>query len=136
MSTDQIEAFTAASHNGTITCTNPASGESRTFRIRTQPDDSSFAPGKRVLSLLTGPDNTSDYTGFAFVEGNRVQVWRSKLGTKFEAYARFIERLDYHRDHHGIEVYWAALCRRCNRQLTTVDSIRSGIGPTCAGRES
>jgi hypothetical protein len=127
--------FAAATHNGTITCTNPATGESRTFRIKTQSLDSGFALGKRVLSLLTGPDNEADYTGFAFIDDQgRVSVWRSKLGTKFEQYGRFIERLEYHQDTHGMQVLWAARCRVCNRQLTTPESIESGIGPVCAGR--
>ena len=127
--------FATATHNGTITCTNPATGESRTFRIKTQSMDSGFAPGKRVLSLLTGPDNEADYTGFAFIDDRgRVSLWRSKLDTKFEQYGRFIERLEYHQDKHGMQVLWAARCRVCNRQLTTVESIESGIGPVCAGR--
>jgi hypothetical protein len=127
-------SFTVGTHNGTITCSNPQTGESRTFRIKTQAADSKFAAGQRILSLLTGPDNESDYQGFAFVDSmGRVRVWRSRLGTQFEKLGRFVERLEYHQQTHGIQVQWAAKCRVCNRKLTTPESIASGIGPICGG---
>ena len=67
--------------NGTFTMTNRESGEHRTFQIRTQPDDAKFAPGKRVIALLRGPDNESDYQPFGFVsEDGTIYVWRSKQG--------------------------------------------------------
>ena len=50
--------------NGEITLTNRETGEHRTFRIRTNKEDARFAPGERVIALLTGPDNTTSYTGF------------------------------------------------------------------------
>ena len=75
---------TVATHNGTITIYNPATDAHRTFRIRTQPDDSDFAPGQRVVSLLVGPDNESDYQGFGFVSYGRIAVWHSRRNTVFD----------------------------------------------------
>ena len=50
-------------HNGRFTVTSTKTGEHRTFRIRTQPDDAKFAPKERVITLLIGPDNESSYKG-------------------------------------------------------------------------
>jgi len=64
-------AFTAETlitHNGRITVTNNATGGHRTFEIKTIRKEGHALDGKRVLSLLTGPDNTGDYTPFAFVD--------------------------------------------------------------------
>lgn len=126
-----------ATHNGTLTLTNPATGEHRTFRVKTQPDDAKFAPGQRIVSLLTGPDNTSDYTGFAFVnELGHVYCWTKKRGTIYERYARMLTDLAGVIERNKLEVNFEGRCRICNRPLTTPESVESGIGPVCAGRVS
>ena len=77
--------------NGRYTMKNRRSGEHRTFEIKTQDKDAKFAAGKRVVALLTGPDNTADYTGFGFVEDDGIVVWKSKRGvgekSVFDKYA-------------------------------------------------
>ena len=50
-----VAPFDVRTHNGTITIHNPKTGDHRTFQIKTQPADAKFAPGRRVVSLLTGP---------------------------------------------------------------------------------
>jgi hypothetical protein len=130
----QVTQVNVLTHNGVFTVKSLRTGEHRTFQIRTQPKDSSFAPGKRVVALLSGPDNTSDYTGFGFVESDTIYVWRSKRNGLYERYARMLLRLaEYIRDG-DVEVYAATRCRVCNRQLTTPESVESGIGPVCEGR--
>src|SRR5580692_6865196 len=119
-------------HNGVFTVKSIATGEHRTFMVRTQPDDAKFAPGKRVLSLLRGPDNTKDYTGFAFVEPDGIKVW-AKANDKCRAYAAMLEKLSEHSAAGRVEVYAATRCRVCNRTLTTPESVESGIGPVCEG---
>lgn len=56
--------------NGRCTIESTRTGEHRTFRIWTQAADAEFAPGKRVVALLTGSqnDDPDDYTGFAFID--------------------------------------------------------------------
>jgi len=123
-------------HNGTVTVHNPKTGNHRTFRIRTQPDNAEFAPGERVVSLLTGPDNEGDYRGFGFVMADgRIRLWRRCQTATFEAYARILMNPDHYAIHHGLEFMSEGRCRRCNRTLTTPESVASGIGPVCAGRE-
>jgi len=127
--------------NGTITIESlRPDGGHRTFRIRTQPEDSNFAPGRRVVALLSGPDNESDYTGFAFVaeDGGGVDVWRSKRGmdekrSTWEWYADMLTRPGIYQTQ-GYRYLVSQRCRRCNRKLTDPISISEGIGPECAGR--
>lgn len=121
----------ALTHNGTVTIHNPATGEYRTFQIRTQPKDSRFAPGKRIVALLCGPDNESDYDPFAFVDDRNVHVWKKKRGGIYEIYARMLANPPAFQAK-GAEYLWAGTCRCCNRKLTVPSSIKSGIGPVCA----
>lgn len=121
---------TIGTHNGSVTITSPT-GEHRTFNIRTQPDDSRFAPGQRVVRLLTGPD---DWQGFGFVSDNgTIRVWKRYQGTAHATYARMLERPESFVAK-GAEYLFSGRCRVCNRELTHPESIASGIGPVCAGR--
>lgn len=121
--------------NGTYTLESLISGEHRTFRIRTE---SWMETGKRlrVLSLLTGPQNTEDYTGFAFVSENGVHVWKSKLDGQYEVYAEQLWSLALDAAFSPWAEKYRFLmegrCAVCNRPLTTPESIRMGIGPICA----
>ena len=127
--------------NGTFTIQNRVTGEHRTFRVRTQKDDASFAPGKRTVALLKGNDNETSYTGFAFVTEDGINVWSSKRGTVgYTAYANLLWSLaidgafsEYAEKYSITE---SRKCVRCNRKLTTPESLAAGIGPECAGRES
>lgn len=140
-------------YNGEYTLQNKETGEHRTFKIATQDKEAKFAPGKRILSLLNGPDNESNYHGFAFVDDKCVAVWNKCKGTNgkkshFEYYAELFKQLMNHvvqDQQEEIEVvicfggreYKVMLSKRCfvcNRKLTTPESIQAGIGPVCAGR--
>lgn len=135
--------------DGTWTVENSATGAYRTFDIATQPEDAPFAPGARLVALLTGPENVSDYTPFAFAaagpEGSRISVWRSKRGEggRRSAWEHFADMLAGLMGGEGASRDWAAAgyrlhgearCVRCHRKLTTPESIEAGIGPVCAGR--
>lgn len=123
-------------HNGTYTVLSKATGEHRTFCIRTQKDPAGFAPGRRIVALLVGPDNGHDYKGFGFVEDDgRIYVWKKCRDGMFEKLARMLEHLGEHEQAGRVEVYVEGRCRRCNRRLTHPESIRSGIGPECGRRE-
>ena len=82
-------------HNGLYTIQNRRTGEHRTFRISTQKSDAKFAPGQRVIGLLTGSNNMFDYTGFGFVSDSGIAVWTKKRGdgvtrTAWEWYAEMV----------------------------------------------
>lgn len=139
-------------YNGTYTLENKETGQHRTFQIRTQAADAKFAPGKRILSLLNGPDNESNYAGFAFVtDDNKVVTWckcRGQNGKKshYEYYSALFQQLIVAEDEneevttiiHFMDREYSVLlskrCFVCNRKLTTPESIKAGIGPICAGK--
>ena len=120
----------------------------RTFDIATQEADAEFAPGERIIGLLTGPDNVNDFQSFGFVKnGNRVIVWKKfrgdgKTKSEFEKYAMMVATLfaleaagkplviggrQYYINGEGT-------CLRCNRKLTTPESVARGMGPDCASK--
>lgn len=123
--------FSIKTHNGKITIYNPKTGGQRTFRIKTQKKDSKFAPGQRIISLLTGPDNENDYQGFGFVNGGKIHLWKKKNTDQFRKLAKVVENPNIFP---FMEVHFEGKCRVCNKTLTDRESILSGIGPVCAGK--
>lgn len=127
--------FSTATHNGCVTMVNPQTGNHRTIRIKTQDEDAKFAPGRRIISLLTGSNNERDYTGFGFVNADgTIDVWRKKQDGVFPKLADMIVRHEFYAENHGIEYVVEGRCRICNRLLTDEQSIAEGIGPTCKKR--
>jgi hypothetical protein len=131
--------------NGTYTLVSNKTGAHRTLRISTVMNKKSGLYGKRILSLLIGPDNQSDYIGFAFVnDDNSIKVWGAyrctltqNIGVSLVALlTRGRVGLDGSVTAEGISghVLFKSACCVCNRPLTDPESIRSGIGPVCAGR--
>lgn len=136
MSVDTVtKPFEIKTHNGIITMKSMKTGEHRTFRIRTMKQDSKFLPGKRVVELLQGPDNESDYRSFGMIgDDGRVYLWKKHQGQAFYVWvASALQSPDRYVDR--VEFSFEGRCRRCNRLLSDPDSVASGIGPTCSGVE-
>lgn len=115
-------------------------GQHYTFRVRL-PDveEGQPAPREAFLSVLTGADNTSDYTyaGMLSLEhGTLRQTRGSKIGT--EATSWKVAAWTLNRVWHnvalpaGYALHHEGKCCRCGRKLTVPSSITSGIGPECA----
>lgn len=107
-------------------------GSHRTFRVRRQALDSQFAPGKVVVALLTGSDNTSSYTGIGFVGEASVTLWKKAQGKGLEEWLDVL--LANPSDAGKAYALESGNCFVCNRLLTDPESIEAGIGPVC--RES
>jgi hypothetical protein len=128
--------------NGKYTVESTQTGEHRTFWIETQASDAEFAAGRRVVSLLTGSQNDDPacYTNFGFVEESGILIFPSKLmagGPKWIQYADLLWTLALDGAFsrwadRGFTILLEGACCRCNRPLTTPESIRRGIGPICA----
>lgn len=141
------DAFNLLTHNGTITIHNPATGGHRTFNVRTETWNKGEANEctKRVVRLLAGSDNTGDYIRFGEVlvstDGKAiVKVWK-RFQTKEDGsrsdwvtFGRMLSHPQEWADKHGVHYLYSGTCIRCNRMLTVPESIKAGIGPTCAGR--
>ena len=124
--------------NGTFTIQNKETGKHRTFRVRTQKDTARFAPGKRIVALLNGPNNESDYQGFGFVGECSILVWFKKQGvggkSAYDWYGEMLWELATNPSsnlHDRYTIQTEKRCLRCNRKLTHPDSLASGIGPEC-----
>lgn len=122
--------------NGFYTVTSPVSGEHRTFKIHTQSSQDSFAPGKRIVSMLVGQDNELDYEGFGFILEDRILIWKAKRSPFFDKVSAMLESLAKHGEsspyhQRGVRVLLDKRCAKCNRKLTNPASIELGIGPEC-----
>lgn len=130
--------------NGKLTMKNKITEEWRTFCIRTRHGGCNFAPNKRTLSVLNGPDNVSNYQMFAFVEDDGFRVFNkykyidtNKLSI-YQWYAKMLwEALTNPNSKfaNDYEIMISKTCRICNRVLTTPESISLGIGPECKKRK-
>lgn len=131
-----LATLTPKMPNGYFTLTLP-DGSHRTFRVWTQNAEAKFCPGRRLIGMLIGPDNTADYEGFGFVEESGVVPWKRFKNTKQEVYAGILwEIVVEGREVEGCEVMESKRCLVCNRTLTDDVSISRGIGPTCWERVS
>lgn len=117
--------------NGLFTLKQP-DGTHRTFRIHTRGGRGQLA-GKRIISLLIGPDNEREYQPFGFVNDTGISVWKRCAGSvKFAEYAARVWRLATGGTMSGYELMVSKRCLKCNRPLTTPASIERGIGDRCA----
>jgi len=116
--------------NGFFTIRFPC-GSHRTFRIFTKPTTAKFAPGKRIIGLLIGPDNTDEYEPFGFVDDTGIHVWKRFQDQRQAEYARLLWMLATGCEADGYELLISKRCLRCNRRLTQPHAIEAGIGDEC-----
>jgi hypothetical protein len=106
-------------------------GARRTLKVHT-PKRGNFA-GKQIISYLSGSDNESDYTGCAFVNGDRVSMWKRFRGESTLARACELLLNPEAAKAAGLEYAMeSGNCYVCSRKLTVPASIYAGIGPICA----
>ena len=126
------QTATATIHDGYYTVIVPFGH--RTFRIRTQDQDAAFAAGKQIISFLSGSDNTSDYTSFAFIIDGQLLPWK-RFRDGHEVILGGAKLLLHSAKEAGLlYAQQSGNCYICNRMLTTPESVAAGIGPTCASR--
>ena len=102
-----------------------------TLRLTLQAEDAEFMPGKLLVGMLTGPDNTNDYTRIGHVHGGSVRIW-----SKYRNNDKLREALLVLCGDPIAAVKAYALvsgrCGYCNLELTTPASIDAGCGEKCA----
>lgn len=128
----QIQTQKSEIPNGIFTIKSPT-GEHKTFRVHTWKQKEGESKPTRSIGLLVGENNTSNYNDFAFVNGNKIIVWKKHRGTQLEKFATLIQDMLFgtHYKNKGMEILITKNCMRCNRTLTTPQSIQDGIGPEC-----
>jgi len=106
-----------------------------TIRVRPHWEEEKARKGDLVAAYLAGPDNTSDYVGFAFLtphaEKRMWNVWK-----RFSSNERLAHALEVLHtagpEAAGLEYAMrSGNCYRCGRVLTVPASICRGLGPVC-----
>ena len=124
---------------GYFTVENTETGEHRTFRIRKQSSDAIWCPNAQIVGLLCGPENTNDYENFAFINQSGIHVWSRLRGVgHWQGYRNLLWSLLTEGTASRFRVKYriaeSTRCFICGRELTTPESIDTGIGPVCSGR--
>lgn len=122
--------------NATVTLRSKATGTRFTYRIRASEDGA-----VHFVSVLSGPDNESQYAYIGYVKRGIFFHGGAKARAKADApackaFAWSWKSLVQDRLPDSLEVWHEGRCGRCNRKLTVPSSIRSGFGPECAGRRA
>jgi hypothetical protein len=105
-----------------------------TVRIVPHWDETEAAKGLQVAKYLSGPDNQSMYTGFAFVDGTRIIVWkRYRDNTRI---VNALKALMAGSEEERREMGYAYAQRanrycKCGKPLTVPASQMNGLGPIC-----
>lgn len=88
------------------------------------------------VSLLTGPDNISDYSYMGVLSGNKFRVTKASKVTAdsvpVKAFSWVLSGL-VAENLVGVELWHAGRCGRCGRSLTVPESVEAGYGPECIG---
>lgn len=128
----------ALAGNSTITLSSKNTGVRFTYRIKAfSNDENPHVSGKRSVALLTGADNESDYTYLGMIFGGTQfrTTAKSKLAPTsspalaMQYFCQKVIRDGVMPEH--LEVRHEGRCGKCNRKLTTPESIDRGIGPEC-----
>lgn len=133
MNATDILTFIAAGR-AVFTITSTATGKSFTYRFG-RPQDQ-LEGGPIFAALLTGPDNTADYTYMGIYYPARRAVVQTR-GSKVAHDAPGFVALAWFLAHVGdprVTFRHEGRCGRCGRALTVPSSIDSGLGPECAGK--
>lgn len=124
--------------NAIFTITSKRTRQSFTFRVK-EGESRDGRPAPVFASVLTGPDNTSDYTYLGMVQEpagalpSLVPTRASRISTNAPSF-RALEWFLQHIDSDAVEFRHCGRCGRCGRVLTVPSSIDSGLGPECAGK--
>ena len=120
--------------NARITAVSKKTGTRYTYQIRQKENDF----GKKTphfVSVLTGPDNRSDYTYIGYISstGDFMPGKKGKPGCpSYKAFNWMYNVLRSGHIHDDVEIMHENRCGRCSRPLTVPESIQNGIGPECA----
>ena len=109
-----------------------------TFRV----DRKEVSEGKRIffVSVLSGPDNTSDYSYLGLLDPVSGGLKNTKASPSEQCQSFQVARWVLGKIWSGrplpagYAIHHAGRCGRCGRMLTVPESIESGIGPDCAAK--
>jgi hypothetical protein len=120
--------------NSRTTLRSAKTGTRYTYKIKAAKN----RPGEYFVELLTGPDNTADYTYMGMIRANRFDLTRNSTykddSLPVVALRYALTNMVAGKLPEKLEVWHEGACGRCNRPLTDPVSIARGLGPECAGK--
>ncbi len=130
------------SGNAVFTLENEATGKRFTYKVVRRACDDGLV--RYFVNLLAGPDNVTNYNYMGmFLEGSKLGLMTTKgsrvteKAISFQAFAwmhRILMDPERREFPEGVKIYHEGRCGRCGRRLTVPESIKSGLGPECAGK--
>jgi len=120
-----------------FTIVSRKTGQRFTFKVNA-PHDDKESP-MRFVKVLNGTDNTSDYLYLGFLTLNRMgklAAGKKGRGTapSYRALSWTLRQLAKGKMPEDLEFLHSGRCGACGRTLTVPESIKSGLGPVCAGK--
>ena len=131
--------------NATFTLRSRRTGTRFTYKVSKAEDKQDFW----FVNMLTGPDNTKNYTYLGNISANRPEkvaqygshsFWHDRkkrihpnapgaiaFGWAFKRFAAGAAMPD-------MDMFFAGSCGRCGRALTVPESITAGFGPECISK--
>jgi hypothetical protein len=119
-------------NNSIFTVVSKKSSKRYTFKVRK-------GKGKNAphfVSFLNGNDNTINYTFLGTIFDEKTYRYSRKSSVSLNSNVNktfnwlFVTLINNKKDNFSkIEFYHEGNCGRCNRKLTTPESIKTGIGP-------
>lgn len=96
------------------------------------------------VSVLTGNDNERSYCymGIIYYSNNELVFKLTKKSRitedalSFKAFDFFFKLLSMNKIHSDMNIYHSGKCGICGRKLTTVESLKNGLGPECRSHKS
>jgi hypothetical protein len=130
-----LEPVTPVVLNGTYTIVLDETGDYRTLRLVDAPAHYAKHAGTQIAQYLSGNDNESAYSGFAFVAGDKISVWsKFRADSKLSKALQVLLAADRASQIDLGEAYALSSgnCFRCGIKLTVPASLARGLGPICA----
>jgi hypothetical protein len=120
--------------NATFTLENEETGNRVTYKVVACKGKDNL----HFVKVLTGPDNTNDYTylGCVFERNNFRRTAKSSIGPDAMSHKVFAWLMTVLNKGKAlpetVKFYHAGKCCKCGRKLSTPESVTLGIGPECA----
>lgn len=115
-----------------FTISSNKSGKRFTYKVKANKEDDN----KFFIYLLTGPDNTSDYSYLGMINKKHLNVYPTQA-TRISVNSPSFKAIDWmlksfkEQKNSSFKIHHMGRCGRCSRPLTDPDSIERGLGPTC-----
>ena len=126
----------ALAGRGVVTLVSEKTSARYTFKI-TQAHDKATgeAQARWFVHLLTGPENTTDYTYLGMLDAGGFRTTKATKAPdslSVRGFAYFWKHMVAGTMPPQMKIYHEGRCGRCGRALTVPNSILTGIGPECA----